>query len=163
MALLKGSCHCGGVKFSVVSHTPSPYQSCYCSICRKTNGGAAGAAINLGADAATLKVEGKTKIYHAIMRDGKGGEKISNAERHFCGECGSHLWLYDSTWPELVHPLSTAMDTPLKPPPRGVRLMLAFKPGWMPEEYPLPSAQSDSFDEYPYQSIEEWHKKHSLW
>lgn len=35
------------------------------SICRKTNGGAAGAAINLGADAATLKVEGKTKIYHA--------------------------------------------------------------------------------------------------
>lgn len=30
MALLKGSCHCGSVKFSVMSHTPSPYQSCYC-------------------------------------------------------------------------------------------------------------------------------------
>ena len=36
---LEGSCHCGAVKFTVVSHTPVPFQYCYCSICRKANGG----------------------------------------------------------------------------------------------------------------------------
>ena len=37
--LLKGSCHCGAVRFSVQSETPYPYMYCYCSICRKTAGG----------------------------------------------------------------------------------------------------------------------------
>ena len=30
---LEGSCRCGAVSFSVDSHTPYPYQRCYCSIC----------------------------------------------------------------------------------------------------------------------------------
>ena len=37
--LLKGSCHCGAVRFSLNSRTPYPYMRCYCSICRKTGGG----------------------------------------------------------------------------------------------------------------------------
>ena len=36
---LKGSCHCGAVRFSLESETPFPYLRCYCSICRKTAGG----------------------------------------------------------------------------------------------------------------------------
>ena len=56
--LLEGSCHCGAVRFSLNTHTPVPYMRCYCSICRKTAGGG-GYAINLGGDAATLKVEGE--------------------------------------------------------------------------------------------------------
>ena len=47
---LKGSCHCGKVKFTVDSAEPVPFMRCYCSICRKT-AGAGGYAINLGADA----------------------------------------------------------------------------------------------------------------
>ena len=43
---LAGSCHCGAVKFTVVSHTPYPFMRCYCSICRKTGGGG-GYAINI--------------------------------------------------------------------------------------------------------------------
>lgn len=43
--LLKGSCRCGSVRFEVQSHTPVPYQLCYCSICRKQQGGG-GYAIN---------------------------------------------------------------------------------------------------------------------
>jgi hypothetical protein len=35
---LSGSCHCGAVRFTVISPTPYPYQACYCSICRKTAG-----------------------------------------------------------------------------------------------------------------------------
>ena len=52
---LTGSCRCGAVKFSCESHTPQPYQRCYCSICRKTAGGG-GYAINLAADTRTLKI-----------------------------------------------------------------------------------------------------------
>ena len=42
---LEGSCRCGAISFSVDSHTPYPYQRCYCSICRKSAGGG-GYAIN---------------------------------------------------------------------------------------------------------------------
>jgi hypothetical protein len=42
-----GSCHRGAVRFSLRSLQAVPYQRCYCSICRKTQGG--GYAISLGA------------------------------------------------------------------------------------------------------------------
>ena len=37
--LLKGSCRCNAVRFEVESHTPAPFMLCYCSICRKQQGG----------------------------------------------------------------------------------------------------------------------------
>lgn len=43
---LQGSCHCGAVKFTVATKTPQPFMHCYCSICRKTQGGS-GAVINI--------------------------------------------------------------------------------------------------------------------
>src|ERR1041385_5837230 len=79
--LLKGSCHCGAVRFSLRSSTPCPYMWCYCSICRKTAGGG-GYAINIMGEADTLEVKGKTKVYRAT----RGG-----GERHFCPRCGSAL------------------------------------------------------------------------
>ena len=51
---LKGSCHCGAVRFSLFSAHPYPYQRCYCSICRKTQGGG-GYAINLAGDSRTME------------------------------------------------------------------------------------------------------------
>ncbi len=70
---LEGSCHCQSVTFSVTSSTYVPFMQCYCSICRKTGGGG-GYAINVGADARTLQVQGREfiSVYHARMReDGK--------------------------------------------------------------------------------------------
>jgi hypothetical protein len=43
---LEGSCRSSTISFSVDSHTPYPYQFCYCSICRKSARGA-GYAINI--------------------------------------------------------------------------------------------------------------------
>lgn len=78
--LLEGSCHCGAVRFRVESPQPYPFSLCYCSICRKIAGGG-GYAINLGALAETLEIEGSENlsVYHARI----DGEK-SNAERYFC-------------------------------------------------------------------------------
>ena len=58
---LKGSCHCGAVKFRLQSDSPVPFMHCYCTICRKTAGGG-GYAINLGGDANTMKVTGQKNI-----------------------------------------------------------------------------------------------------
>ena len=153
---LDGSCRCGAVSFTVASHTPYPYQLCYCSICRKTDGGG-GYAINLMGDAATLQVRGRDAIrmFHAEI-DGRRSE----AERHFCSGCGSALWLFDPRWPELVHPFASAIDTTLPEPPSRVHLMLGSRADWV---RPAIGPHDAQFAEYPEQSIEEWHRSRGLW
>lgn len=160
MQRLEGSCHCGAVRFAVDSRGPYPYMWCYCSICRKTAGGG-GYAINLIGDFATLTVEGKTheRVYHARMID-EGPDARSPAERHFCGLCGSALYLWDPRWPELVHPFASAVDTPLPIPPERVHILLDSKANWV--EAP-DGPHEVQFDHYPELSIEDWHKSHGLW
>ena len=63
---LEGSCQCGAVHFRLRSAHPVPYQRCYCSICRKTQGGG-GFAINLAGDAATCACAGASTS-RSIMR-----------------------------------------------------------------------------------------------
>lgn len=159
---LEGSCHCGAVHFSLHSSTPYPYQRCYCSICRKTQGGG-GYAINLGGDAGSLKVKGADDIsvYHAkLKRPGEQRAHASSAERHFCRRCGSALWLYDPQWPELIHPFASAIDTPLPVPPEHTHLMLDFKAPWVE----VAAAKKDQlFDIYPQESIAEWHRRLDLY
>jgi hypothetical protein len=157
---LEGSCRCGAVRFRVASHTPVPYQLCYCSICRKTAGGG-GYAINLGADAATLQIEGADAlgVYRArIERDGQC--HVSTGERNFCTRCGSALWLYDPSWPDLVHPFASAIDSALPAAPKRVHLMLAFRPDWVPLQA---DPQDDCFDHYPDLSLADWHRRNGLW
>jgi hypothetical protein len=157
---LEGSCHCGSVKFTVESAQPYPFMRCYCSICRKT-AGAGGYAINLGADAATLKVlKGKRqlRVYRAMMGSGDAAH-ASTGQRHFCSRCGSALWLWDPTWPDLVHPHASAIDTPLPKPPAHVHLMLGSKASWVePEGLPGDA----HFDEYPDLSLAQWHERQGL-
>ena len=154
---LDGSCHCRAVRFSVESRHPVPYQLCYCSICRKTQGGT-GAAINLGALAETLEVTGRehTRVYHAIIRDADGGEQTSGAERVFCGLCGSGLWLFDETWPELLHPFASCIDTELPAAPERTHLMLADKPAWVRADV---DDADQAFEEFPEESIAAWHER----
>ena len=158
---LKGSCRCHAVTFRVDSHTPVPYQLCYCSICRKTAGGG-GFAINLGADAATLKLKGRRAlgVYRAEIEDDQGHCETSTGERHYCRKCGSALWLFDPTWPELVHPFASAIDTELPVPPAKVHLMLRYKAPWVE---PQVGKADQCFEEYPELSIADWHKKHKVW
>lgn len=157
---LEGSCRCGTVAFSVTSHTPYPYQLCYCSICRKTAGGG-GFAINLMGDSKSLKVRGRKaiRIFHAEIKEGRHCEK-SRVQRHFCSRCATALWLYDPEWPELVHPFASAIDTRLPRPPSKVHLMLKFKPSWVKPDFGRGDAR---FQNYPRLSIEDWHRKHGLW
>ena len=152
---LDGSCHCGAVRFSVDAYAPVPYMRCYCSICRKTAGGG-GYAVNLGARADTLKVSGKANItvFHATV-DGHEG----SAERRFCKRCGAALWVWDPSWPELVHPFAGAIDTPLPEPPQSVHILLDSKANWVR----IDKRRGDElFDHYPDRSLADWHRTHGL-
>lgn len=158
---LEASCHCGAVRFSVRSRHPVPYQRCYCTICRKTQGGG-GYAINLGADARTLRVRGRDHIrfYHAKLRNPEDKRAhTSGAERAFCGECGSALWLFSPEWPELIHPFASAVDTALPVPPDHTHMMLDFKASWVE---PTIRPKDRCFDRYPELSIAEWHARVGL-
>ncbi|NYT37941.1 GFA family protein [Allopusillimonas soli] len=158
---LEGSCHCGAVQFSLESANPYPYQRCYCSICRKTQGGG-GYAINLSGDARTLKLKGgdHVAVYHAVVRDGQGArEGVSSAERHFCSHCGSALWLFSPEWPDLIHPFASAIDTNLPVPPERTHLFLDSKASWVEIE----AKQGDKlFKGYPEESIARWHERLGL-
>jgi hypothetical protein len=161
MLTLEGSCHCQAVKFEIGSHTPHPYMRCYCTICRKT-AGAGGFAINIMGQADTFRItsgDAHVRIYQARL-DEDGETYTSEARRHFCGLCGSALWLSDPTWPEWIYPHATAIDTPLPDPPERVHMMLGSKAPWVR----VPEGPSEAhFDAYPDESIEDWHRKRGLY
>ena len=158
--VLEGSCHCGAVRFRVRSRHPYPYNLCYCSICRKTAGGG-GYAINIKGDHDSLEIEGEEniRVYQARIPRSDGARATSPARRHFCGTCGSALWLWDPRWPEMVHPLASAIDTPLPAAPERTHLMLAAKPDWVPL---AADAQDQTFPGYPDEGIAEWHERLGL-
>ena len=142
--LLEGSCHCGAIRFRVESPEPYPFMRCYCSICRKTAGGG-GYAVNLGALSGTLEVEGEDNlsVYNAKLYDrGDAGEvPASEAERNFCGLCGSFLCLFSPSYPERDH------------------IMLDYAAPWCE----VPSAPAERrFPEYPDESLADWHRRHGL-
>ena len=85
--------------------TPYPYQRCYCSICRKAGAGG-GYAVNIMGNYRTLEITGTDRIgsYQATIED-DGQSFQGGCRRHFCRDCASMLWVYDDSWPELVHPL----------------------------------------------------------
>ncbi len=158
---LEGSCRCGAVGFSVESHTPHPYQRCYCTICRKTAGGG-GYAINIMGNAASLAVRGRRAVgvYHAAIEMADGRCLPSAGERHFCRRCATALWIFSPEYPDWVYPFASAIDSDLPVPPSRVHLLLAFKETWVEPEI---GPNDQSFDLFPEESIEDWHRKRGLW
>jgi len=114
--------------------------------------------INLAADARTLEVEGAehVKVYRAVV-ERAGERKKSDHHRHFCGECGTHLWAHHSRWPDHLHPVASAIDSDLPPAPAHVHMMVGSKAGWVPLDA---AADDPRFDGYPDMSIADWHEAH---
>ena len=155
---LDGYCHCSAVRFTLMSPHPYPFNLCYCSICRKTSGGG-GFAINLSGVYETLEVEGSDnlRVYQALVQEpGDSAPHQSPGMRHFCGLCGSPLWMWDPRWPELVHPLASAIDTVLPVPPERTHNSLDSKASWV-EVHADP--QDGLFQGFSDESIADWHER----
>jgi hypothetical protein len=58
-----------------------------------------------------------------------------------------------------VHPVASAVDTPLPAPPSRVHMMLAYKAPWVEVEA---KGEDACFDEYPDVSLAEWHDARGL-
>jgi hypothetical protein len=153
---LLGSCQCGKVQFSVESETPVPFMFCFCSICRKTGGAAFGCNIMGVRDTLSVKGKGSLRSYHARIREPRKATVISEAQRWFCGDCGTHLYLTDDRWPHGVWPYVSAIDTPLPEPKRPVSIMTRFKPSWVPGWM---LEHGDTYARYPEVSIAAWHER----
>ena len=91
MAVLTGSCLCGGVRFEVTE----PFEriaACHCESCKKLSG--AGGTVNgrVRTDAVRLLV-GKDLVRSYQPEEGSA--------KSFCSQCGSNL--FGAGWPESEH------------------------------------------------------------
>jgi hypothetical protein len=159
---LEGSCHCGAVTFTVDSHTPYPFNRCYCTKCRK--GGGAGYTVNIMGDASTLKVEGADNItvYRSANnhRGAYEADGLGYSRKHFCKTCGSPLYIFNPQYPDWVYPCATAIDTDLPEPPAVTNLMLGYKASWAPVS---DGPDDKHFEFYPDEGIEDWHRRRGLY
>jgi len=158
---LEGSCHCSKVRFSVESNTPYPFSRCYCSVCRKLNGGG-GYTINIMAEANTLKVEGEEHLrFYRHGNNDRGNyeaDGLGFSRRHFCTNCGTMLWNYNTRYPDWIYPFASAIDTPLPVAPEHRHTMTKHKASWV--EIPPDEKQ---YAQYPDEGIEDWHRRHGLY
>ena len=78
--VLEGRCLCGAVRLRVAGpHDPRP-GACHCRMCRRWSGGL---FLCFHAEAGSVTVEGRVARYAST----------AFAERAFCPECGTHLWM----------------------------------------------------------------------
>ena len=61
---------------------------------------------------------------------------------------------------ELMDRAGSAIDSDLPVPPERVHLMLGSKASWVQPHF---GRKDLRFDEYPEQSIEDWHRERGLW
>lgn len=109
-----------------------------------------------------LKIEGEENItvYRAKVQNPEDPKPIqSEGERRFCRHCGSCLWVYDPSYPELMYPFASAIDTELPQPPEHTHIMLDFAASWVES----PQVGGDLYHQrYPDESIAQWHERLGL-
>ncbi|KAG9118813.1 hypothetical protein FRC07_006491 [Ceratobasidium sp. 392] len=166
-AELKGSCHCGAVRFKFLSNTPVPYQYylliwetsygqlCQCSICRKV-GGFMG-SVNIMGLTKSLSIEGETDLKSYTPKHSETGEPLTS-KRFFCQNCASMLWLHDPTYTDWIYPFASAIDSPLPKAENTLTIMRSSCPDYVP----VPEGSSP-LQKYGDESIEEWHKSRGHW
>ncbi len=116
--------------------------------------------INLGGDATTLEVQGADElaVYRATVEEA-GKQVRSGHARYFCRQCGTHVYAIHDRWPELVHPVVSAIDSQLPVPPAQVHAMLGSKASWVPDEV---RDGDEAYDGYPAKSLADWHRDHGF-
>jgi hypothetical protein len=120
-AILRGSCLCGGVRYR--ASLPAYHAShCYCTMCRKHHGAAAGSYINVASDGFVVE-EGDELI----------AEFASSppARRGFCSVCGSSLYWRSSESPESIALTLGTLDADYAGAVEK-ELFVEQKPGWLP-------------------------------
>lgn len=103
-----GRCHCGAIVYSFrggVRHS----SVCHCTDCRRCAGATGVAWIGVAADDFALE-QGEPVLYHSS----------ADAQRFFCGACGTGLWYTnENALPGLVDIQTATLDAPEEFPPQS--------------------------------------------
>lgn len=99
-----GGCHCGQVRYALLA-APLSVQHCHCSQCRK--------------GFATLSAQGA--VIHRQDIEISGEDHLtayrtsSSFEYRFCRRCGSRLFAYESSEPDLMYFMPATLDGGIHP------------------------------------------------
>ena len=100
--MYEGSCLCGNIHYRIEGEL-SDFGYCHCTSCRKASGSAHGA--NAGLERTNFTVSDPSGVLREY-------ESSPGKFRAFCSNCGSPLYAYLTTTPELVRVRLGTLDTP---------------------------------------------------
>ncbi len=100
--MYEGSCLCGNIHYRIEGEL-SNFGYCHCTSCQKASGSAHGA--NAGLERANFTVTDPSGVLREY-------ESSSGKFRAFCSDCGSPLYAYLATTPELIRVRLGTLDTP---------------------------------------------------
>ena len=126
-----GQCHCGAVRYEMPAEVIY-HALCHCGDCRRATGAP---LVSWGlAPHDKVTITGEPKVYASS----------ENAQRHFCGECGTSLFYTNAViFPGLIEVQTATLDDP-DAIPMGVHVQVAERIGWMEHAHELPM-----FERYP--------------
>lgn len=118
---LHGSCLCGGVRYRAA--LPVAHAShCYCSMCQKQHGAAAGSYANVAS--AGLVIEQGAELLTEYASSGHG-------RRSFCRVCGSTLFWRSTESPDRIA-ITLGTLEPEYTGPVEREWFVEHKPAWLP-------------------------------
>ncbi len=88
-----GHCHCGKISYQV-NAKPIRMAQCHCNACRRLTG--TGHNVQAFFKKKDVKIEGETASYQSLA------DSSNMRERHFCPNCGSRLFSYNSASPDII-------------------------------------------------------------
>lgn len=99
VADLKGSCLCGASTYTISDPTPLYSVICHCIACQQWSGSVF--AANIGFALSAFHVDEKS--WESIkIHDDTGPQSGRTLHRHFCGKCGSCLFVTSASMPGFV-------------------------------------------------------------
>jgi hypothetical protein len=120
-AYLQGSCLCGGVRYRAA--LPVFHAShCYCTMCQKQHGAAAGSYANVASAGLVIEQGAVLITEYASSTDGR---------RDFCRVCGSTLFWRSTESPDRVA-ITLGTLEPEYGGPVERELFVENKPAWLP-------------------------------
>jgi hypothetical protein len=119
--MLRGSCLCQAVVYTVAGPIDNA-SHCYCTMCQKQHGAAAGTYANVARSGLTIE-QGENFITEYASSD--------HGRRAFCRQCGSTLFWRSEQTPERIAFTLGTLDSPFTGTV-DVELYTDTKPAWLP-------------------------------
>lgn len=105
---VSGACYCGAVQLQSNAQ-PKSVIHCHCQQCRRLSGAAFTTWLSLPREA--IVVSGATNLQQFAASE--------NGLRHFCKQCGTHVFTEDKRLPDILGVPAGILSTPLASKPSG--------------------------------------------